>query len=109
MRERYCKQCGGWHSLNEPWPVECVSPARRHRSSLPAPMLIRDEMPPTQSMLDGKYYTSKRELRRTYKDAGVVEVGNEIGHLKPKPKPKPDRGAIRTSVRKAMSQAGLGS
>ena len=39
--------------------------------------IIPDEMPPTRSPLDGKFYTSKARLRETYRAAGVVEVGNE--------------------------------
>ena len=62
-------------------------------------------------MLDGKMYDSKANLRSTYRQAGVVEVGNDSSVVEPKPfvKPKPDRNAIKASVHKAFSQAGLGA
>lgn len=109
MAERFCRVCRQWHDLNEPWPEECAGHYRTEaqRSDLSAPTLITDTMKPVQSMLDGRMYDSKSSLRRTYKDAGVVELGNE----KPKPfkKPKPDRQAIKASVSRAFSQAGLGA
>lgn len=33
-----------------------------------------------KSMVDGRVYTSKSALRRHYREAGVIEVGNEINH-----------------------------
>lgn len=51
------------------------------RSRLPAPMLITDEMPPTEQ-IDGKFYTSKRTFRAVGRAHGLTEVGNEV--LKPK-------------------------
>lgn len=105
-RERFCKVCRKWHSLSEPWPAECI-PVRTGRSDLAAPMVIIDTMDPVQSMLDGKMYDSKSRLRRTYKEAGMIEVGNETP--KPMEKPKPDRKAIKAAVRKAASRVGLGA
>lgn len=109
--ERFCRVCKDWHDLNEPWPNECRDHARIARSDLPSPMLIRDGMDPVQSMLDGKFYDSKAALRATYKEAGVTEVGNDSSIVDPKPfkKPKPDRKAIKASVGKAFSRAGLGA
>jgi hypothetical protein len=86
-------------------------------SDLPAPMLLSDSMEPTQSMVDGQFYTSKAALRSTYKPSGnkegksYVEVGNDTSVTSPKPvkKPKPDRNAIKATVGKAFSQAGLGA
>jgi len=78
------------------------------RSSLPAPMLISDTMEPVQSMVDGRFYTSKAVLRASYRAAGVVEVGNDPSRLKPKPKPQPNRKAIRQSVEKAFAQHASG-
>lgn len=110
MRERWCKVCGGWHNVDA-WPHNCLPERNMNRSSLAAPGFIRDSMEPVQSMLDGKMYDSKSALRATYKAAGVVEVGNDSSITDPKPfkKPKPDRQAIKASVHKAFSQAGLGS
>lgn len=110
-RERFCRVCGGWHDLNEPWPFNCIPEAVHARSDLPSPMLIADSMTPVQSMLDGQMYDSKSALRRTYKQAGMVEVGNDpsITNPKPRQKPKADRAAVKAAVRKAASQAGLGA
>ena len=58
-------------------------------------------------MVDGKVYTSKEALRRSYRARGYTEVGNE--EIKPRPKPKPDRKAIKESVGKAFARAGISS
>lgn len=50
---------------------------RPARSHLPAPMLQMDSIGDLQSQADGKFYSSKSALRRGYKEAGVVEVGND--------------------------------
>jgi hypothetical protein len=83
------------------------------RSNHGAPMVINDEMSPTQSMLDGKYYTSKAALRATYKPSGnaegesYIEVGNDPAMFRPRPKPKPDRKAVKEAVGKAFARVGL--
>lgn len=81
------------------------------RSNLGCPMIVGDTMQPVQSMLDGKMYDSKSALRATYKAAGVVEVGNDSSVTAPKPRarPKPDRKAVKETVSKAFSRAGLGA
>lgn len=80
--------------------------AERYRaaSDLPAPMVIGDAIE-VKSMVDGQMYTSKSALRKSYREKGYIEVGNE--ELKPAPKPKPDRKAIRESVEKAFSRVGI--
>jgi hypothetical protein len=87
-------------------------PAKSHvpvaRSSLPAPMVIGDAMPAVQSMLDGRMYESKSALRRTYREAGVTEVGNDVP-MAPPPRPKADRKAVEASVSRALSKAGYGA
>ena len=66
------------------------APAFHARAMLGAPGVISDEMAPTQSMLDGKYYTSKAALRRTYRPSGnaegarFAEVGNDPSLLRPR-------------------------
>lgn len=109
MRERFCKQCREWHPLDN-WPVSCCEAREVARSSLPGPMLIKDGMDPVKSMLDGKMYDSKAALRATYKEAGVIEVGDDKSVTNPQPrkKPKVDRTQVRQSVSKALSQAGFG-
>lgn len=77
-------------------------PAKRSR--LAAPMLIRDCIE-TKSMADGKIYTSKAALRRSYRERGYAEVGTDP--VRTPPKPKADRKAIRASIMKAKAQVGL--
>lgn len=81
----------------------------RNQGELCCPMIISDTMDPIQSMLDGKMYDSKSRLRRTYKEGGVTEVGNDSSVMDPKPfkKPRPDPKKIRDSVRRAISLANL--
>lgn len=90
-------------------------PALHARSVHGCPMVIGDGMEPTQSMVDGEYYTSKTALRATYKPSGnakgesFIEVGNDPAALRPKPKPKVDRQAVKAAVGRAFSRAGLGA
>lgn len=82
-----------------PMTVERPQRAAPARSFLPCPHIIGDVMEPVQSMLDGKYYTSKSALRATYKKAGCVEVGNDPQRLKPRNrKKKPDLKVIKTTL-----------
>jgi hypothetical protein len=72
-------------------------------------MVIADEMPETQHMADGKYYTSKRKFRAVTKSHGCVEVGNDPAMLRPRPKSRADRRAVRAAVARAFSRVGLGA
>ena len=74
-----------------------------HRSDLPCPALISDQIE-IRSMVDGQTYTSKSALRRSYRRHGVTEVGNE--EMKAKA-PVQDRKAIRTSIEKACARVGI--
>lgn len=77
------------------------------RSDFPAPMLIRDEMPPVQSQATGKMYDSKSAIRREYKLLGMTEIGNE--KLQPRVrKPKSDRKVIKTVVERAVARFNRG-
>lgn len=108
MTERFCRICDCWHDVDA-WPGECL-PERRIASELPAPHLIGDTMDPVQSQLDGKFYDSKSRLRRTYRAAGVVEVGNDSSVTSPsRNAPTADRQGVKASVAKAFSQAGFGA
>lgn len=78
------------------------------RSALPCPMLNLDTMPETQSMLDGKVYTSKSKLRQTYREAGVVEVGDDPQRYKPREKAKPSRKKIKDAISKATAEFNAG-
>ena len=110
MTERFCRICKGWHNP-EAWPHNCLPERILSASDLPSPHFISDTMDPIQSQVDGRVYDSKHNLRASYKQAGVVEVGNDSSVVAPKPfkKPKPDRNQIKGSVAKAFSQAGLGA
>lgn len=75
-----------------------------NRSGLACPVVIGDCIE-LKSMVDGKMYDSKSALRRSYRERGYVEVGNE--EQRAPPKPKPDRKAIRESAAKALNRVGF--
>lgn len=91
------------------------APAHHARSSHGLPALIGDEMPPTKNMVDGKMYTSKAAMRATYRPSGnaegasFAEVGNDPAMFRRPSKPTPDRAAIKATVGRAFSRAGLGA
>lgn len=58
-----------------------------NRSDLSAPMLMRDHIDPFQSMADGQFYDSKSAYRRTLKERGLVELGNDAPLQAPPPPP----------------------
>lgn len=101
MSARFCKVCEGWHSLEEPWPIECWRPKRVARSDLPFPMIISDEMPPAEHV-DGNTYTSKSSFRKVTRREGFIEIGDQ--KLPPPVKKRPDRRAIKDSVAKAHAR-----
>jgi hypothetical protein len=116
---RFCKVCEGVHDVAQ-WPDNHREWVIDNRSDLAAPMLIRDSMDPVKSMLDGKMYDSKRSLRRTYREGGVVEVGDDKSYTDPerlrtqapaerKRLKQASRKKIEASVGKALSRAGLGA
>lgn len=82
MNQRSCRECGGWHDLDTPWPH---APKETKRSHLAAPMIISDTQEDIKSMADGKYYSSKSEMRKGYKAKGLVEVGNDAPTTNSKP------------------------
>ncbi|HWU63577.1 MAG TPA: hypothetical protein VN112_16280 [Ensifer sp.] len=99
MRQRYCRVCGGWHELDQ-WPHNCLPTQTEARSSLPAPRIVSDNIE-IRSMLDGQMYSSKSQLRGTYKAAGVEEVGNEMPKCQPLQKSGP---SVKESLHRAISQ-----
>lgn len=78
------------------------------RSDLAFPMVISDEMDPTEQV-DGKFYTSKAAFRAVGRALGLTEVGNET----PKPmvrmtdRPETKR-ARRASIKKALEMHAAG-
>jgi hypothetical protein len=107
-RYRVCKQCGECHDVDN-WPDNHREWIIDNRSDLAAPMIIRDTMSPTKGMHDGKIYESKRAMRQSYRDHGVIEVGNDSSVMNPQPRPKrkPDRAGVRAAVSRAVSLTNL--
>lgn len=68
-------------------------------SDLSAPIVICDTIE-VQSQADGKTYTSKRGLRHSYREQGVIEMGDERPTRK-KQKPK----GVKDTIEKAFAQA----
>lgn len=93
-----------WHEIDGRKVFRKVETYQPKRSGLPAPHVIGDTMDPVQSQLDGKLYTSKSGLRQTYREAGVVEVGNDPARLKPFAKKRPERKEIKASLEKAKAR-----
>lgn len=95
-------------------PLPDAPKKQRHvaaRSDLPAPMLIADFDRPVQSMANGKWYTSKRDLAASHRASGnphgidFVELGNE----KTTPKaPVYDEKKLRDDCRKAKADFDAG-
>ena len=109
MTERYCKSCDGWHDLDEPWPSACYQIKSGPRSDLPMPMIALDTIEGgVESQVDGKIYTSTSALRRSYRAAGVVEVGNDPARHRKFTKPPIDRKALKTSIEKAQARVNRG-
>ena len=73
-----------------------------------APSVIRDEMDATRHMATGEYMTSKAKFRRATREAGCVEVGNEVAVLtRPRghgsmPTREQRRAQIRDAVRRQL-------
>lgn len=111
-RTYHCKTCGGWHPEGVQ-PDNCREWLPDNRSELASPMIVTDEMGPTKGMHNGEVYTSKRALRQSYKDHGVVEVGNDSSITAPKPKTETKKQKLernkktRESIRKAVSRVNL--
>ena len=78
------------------------------RSHLTTPMVISDQLDYVQSMLDGKRYTSKSGLRRSYRDADgdIREVGNDALLTKGQIA-LPDERAIKDVVGKSLARVGI--
>ena len=71
------------------------------RSALPCPMVISDEMAPTEQV-DGRFYESKSAFRAVGRSLGLIEVGNE--KTKPKTRSTDDRG-VKAKRREAVQKA----
>ena len=74
----------------------------RARSSLPAPMIIRDQLDGVKNPVDGKTYDSKAAYYQAVKEAGCEIVGNEAEKLMGASRPKSTigRAAVQEAVQK---------
>jgi len=89
-------------------PAEEYVRPQTNRSTLPAPHVMTDTMPPVQSMASGRMYDSKSAIRAEYKRLGLREIGNDVPMTPPAPK-RPRREDIKAAVGRAFSKAGLGA
>jgi hypothetical protein len=83
--------------------------------NITAANVIRDEMDkPVRSMADGKVYTSKSALRRSYKASGnpqgvtYTEVGDDPARLRQPEKPKADEKGIKDAVDRTLARISRG-
>ena len=83
------------------------------QGELCAPMIISDSqggIRGVQSMQDGKFYDSKSVMRQHYRDAGVIEVGNEQPKKETPRASDPEQKKKRqAAIGKALSYAGFGA
>lgn len=83
-----------WHGRQAP----------KQRAEFPTPMVISDCIE-IKSMADGRVYTSKATLRKSYRENGYVEVGNE--EMKMPPPPEPDRKGIQEAIKTSFEKTGI--
>lgn len=80
--------CGRFEAIKEPKKIPC------------APYVQTDTMlDPVEHPVTGKLYDSKSALRRTYKELGLIERGNE------KPKVRQAKGADFDEIREEVKEA----
>lgn len=85
---------------------------RPTQGQLATPMIISDTQRGLMSMTNGKIYDSKSEMRKEYRRAGVIEVGNEVPMKRPEPTRDEKRKARerrRGALAGALSKAGFGA
>lgn len=99
--ERYDRPSFAWIPADEwlrrHWEREDrIFAKRANQGELKTPMLISDSLGlrGVQSQVDGREYDSKSNLRKHYRQSGVIEVGNDVcktrflnGTNKPTPDP----------------------
>ena len=85
---------------------------RPMQGQLCAPMIISDGQKPLMSMSDGKVYDSKSEMRKGYRRAGVIEVGNDVPTKRAAPtkaEKAKRRQERRGNIASALSKMGFGA
>lgn len=86
--------------------------ASSQRSGLACPMLVRPFAEPVQSMADGRFYDTPRDLERTYRADGnprgeeFIPLGNET---MPTTEYVPDSKERRDHIRQAMHDVVTGN
>lgn len=83
-----------------------------NQGELCTPMVIFDGHKPVMSMTNGQTYDSKSELRKEYRRAGVIEVGNDVPMKKAAPtRDERDRAKKerKAAVGRALSKMGFGA
>ena len=80
-----------------------VAPPRRPRAFY----IAGDEHEPFQSMADGKWYDSKSVYRRSLKDHGMIEVGNDTAAHNYGSRPGPSEADIEQSIAEACDELGI--
>lgn len=85
MSERFCRSCKGWHDLDQPWPVKCLShfKARGARSDLARPTIVSDIKEYRATAIDKAtgqrpVIGGRRQHREFLRDNGYRELGNEM-------------------------------
>lgn len=106
---RRCQVCGEFHEISN-WPHNHMPEQFDLAHEYAGIATISDNLEAQgglnglQSMIDGKFYTSKAKLRAEYRAHGVIEVGNDAQRFTKPKKPKSDRKAIRDAVKRAAWQ-----
>lgn len=91
------------------WSKPVPRPLKRHmpaqRSTLACPMIVRTFTEPVQSMADGRFYDTPRDLERTYRADGnpqgqeYIALGNETMKTT---EYVPDAAERRNNMREAL-------
>lgn len=85
---------------------------QRRQGELCAPMVIGDSQGGIRgimSMADGRLYDSKSNMRRHYREAGVIEVGNDVPTKKPKTDWAAEGRKRKAALGRALSAKGFGA
>lgn len=100
------------HKRRHDYYEELAFQRRGNQGDLMAPMLISDNHNPVMSMTNGQIYDSKSELRKEYKRADVIEVGNDVQVKRTEPtrdEKRRHREKRRGAIAKALSEKGFGA
>ena len=107
--ERWDRLSAAWVPAEEwqrrQWAREDAAFARKaNQGELCTPSVIGDSMKTLQSQASGKWYDSKSNLRREYRQLGMQEVGNEKLTRRPYERPAGADKATFEALRRAKSE-----